>query len=148
MQSHKLLMIFLILPIILLAAWILKIETDLKTEKTVTIRMSGFDPVDLLSGHYLYLRPNWHETDCAQFSDNTCPTDLFSSSYRYYLPEFDAQKLDQHVWQKNPPIDMIFVLRGKSKPMVQKLMIDGKSWQDWLASQDFEQIENSTAAAE
>lgn len=76
MKSKYWLGLFLVIPIMFLAAWVAKIETDLKTEKTVMIRMSGFDPVDLISGHYLFLMPDWSQTDCRQFEHNSCPTEL------------------------------------------------------------------------
>lgn len=134
MKSKHVLAVFLILPVLLLSAWIMKIEIDLKSDKTVLIRMNGFDPVDLLSGHYLLLRPDWKGTNCAQFPESICPTELFSYSYRYYLPEFDARTVDRRLLQDAPKVEMEFAIRGKSKPLVKGLLINGTDWKQWLNS--------------
>lgn len=132
MYVKRLLIFFLMLPIVFLLAWTLYIEHELKSEKTVVVRMTGFDPRDLLSGHYLHLRPVWGETDCSQFIGGSCPTELFASSYRYYLPEFDAKNLDKQLVSENLKVDMLFVVRGKAKPLVKDLIINGKPWKKWL----------------
>jgi uncharacterized membrane-anchored protein len=43
----------LLLPIVVLLGWIVKIETGLRTGTTMRIDVQGYDPRDLLSGHYL-----------------------------------------------------------------------------------------------
>ncbi len=139
MQNKYLLITWLVLPIVVLIGWIINIEINLHTENTVTIRMRGYDPIDLLSGHYLYLQPDWSETDCRQFEQNICPSERFAYSYRYYLPEFDAVNIDRLIAHKNPKIDMVFTYQGQSNPLVKGLRIDGKDWQDWLTSQSADQ---------
>ena len=132
MYTKKLLLVFLILPIVFLLAWNLYLEYELKSEKTVVVRMTGYDPKSLLSGHYLYLRPVWGETDCSQFTDAHCPTELFSAVYRYYLPEFDAQNLDRQLLSADLKVDMVFILRGRAKPFVKDLLIEDKPWKQWI----------------
>lgn len=132
MHTKKPLLVFLMLPIVFLLCWTLYLEYELKSEKTVIVRMTGFDPKDLLSGHYLHLQPVWTETDCSQFTNDECPTELFAVTYRYYLPEFDAKYLDKRLLSENLKIDMLFVLRGQAKPMVKDLLIDNKPWKEWI----------------
>lgn len=132
MKQKYILGAFLVLPVLFLFFWLGSIEYALHAEQTVVIRMSGYDPRDLLSGHYLHLQPDWSLTDCRQFTDNRCPTERFGRSYRYYLPEFDAQKVDRQLRLNNVKIEMIFTYKGAAKPLVKDLLINGMVWDRWL----------------
>ncbi len=134
MKNKYVLLVFLLLPLIVYACWIKHIETRLAQSKTVMIAMQGYDPVDLLSGHYLLLRPDWSRTDCSQFEQNVCPTEIFSYSYRYYLPEFEAMDIDKElVRNSNLKVELEFAVNGMSKPMVKQLYLNGQIWQDWFS---------------
>jgi len=146
MRNKYLLITWLVLPIVVLTGLIINLEINLHSEKTVIVRMLGYDPVDLLSGHYLHLQPDWSKTDCHQFELNICPSERFAYTYRYYLPEFDAVKIDRLIRYKNPKIDMVFTYQGQSNPLVKGLLIDGKNWQDWLASQSADQPQSENNA--
>ena len=133
MKTKHILAFFLILPIFIYIGWVGKIEKQIHTAKTVMVTMQGYDPVDLLSGHYLRLQPDWTETDCQQFENDVCPTELFSYSYRYYLPEFDAIEIDKELIRNtNLKIEMEFAVTGKAKPLVKHLYINGIKWKDWF----------------
>ena len=133
MKTKHILAFFLILPIVVYVCWVGKIEKQIHTAKTVMVTMQGYDPVDLLSGHYLLLRPNWSETDCKQFETEDCPTELFSYSYRYYLPEFKAIDIDRElIRNSNLKVEMEFAVNGKAKPLVKNLYINGQKWKDWF----------------
>lgn len=134
MKTKRVLAFFLILPIIVYVCWIGKIEKQIHTAKTVMVVMLGYDPVDLLSGHYLSLRPDWHKTDCSQFENGVCPQELFSYSYRYYLPEFEAMDIDKElVKNSNLKVEIEFAINGKAKPLVKHLYINGQKWRDWFS---------------
>ncbi len=133
MKKEYVLAVFLALPILFLAFWLMRIECALNAEKTVIVRMMGYDPRDLLSGHYLYLRPDWSNTDCRQFDNGICPQGApFEYSYRYYLPEFEAQKIDAQLQRSDLKVEMVFTYKGSAKPLVKELLIEGKPWADWF----------------
>ena len=133
MKNKYVLLFFLILPIVVYMFWVGKIETQIHTAKTVKVTMQGYDPVDLLSGHYLLLRPDWSKTDCSQFDNNTCPTELFAYSYRYYLPETDAISIDKEIARNlNIKIEMEFAINGKANPLVKELYINNQQWKVWF----------------
>ncbi len=136
MKSKYFLALFLTLPILFFCYLVKDINYELSHGKTVKVRMMGFAPRDILSGHYLYLRPDWDKTDCRQFDDNICPTELFSYNYRYYLPEFDARQVDTEISNNEKlKIEMLFIIKGRAKPLVKGLLIEGKELEDWLPSQ-------------
>ena len=127
---------FLGLPIIYLLATAVIINLELNAKNTVTIAMRGFDPFDLVSGRYLRLSPDWDATDCSQFKDKRCPTEKFSLSYRYYIPEIVASDAEKYVTCPNTKVEMVFVWRGEAKPLVKTLLIDDMPWQKWQHSAD------------
>lgn len=65
---NKKLIAALSLPVIFMAGWmgILSFERC-SIQHDVIIAVSGYDPRDLLSGHYIDLSLNWKDTDCSQF---------------------------------------------------------------------------------
>ena len=46
----------------------------------VTVRIAGYDPRDLLSGHYIAYTIDWENTDCGQFENGICPKEAFYES--------------------------------------------------------------------
>lgn len=132
MKTKYILAIFLILPIIVYVGWIGTLEKQIHTAKTVMVTMQGYDPVDFLSGHYLSLRPDWENTDCKQFENEVCPTELFARSYRYYLPEFDAIAIDERIRDISLKIEIEFAINKKANPLVKHLYINGQKWRDWF----------------
>ncbi len=125
---------FLVLPIVCLLILVAILQVQLNTGNTIVVSMRGFDPFDLISGRYLYLRPDWSKTDCSQFANNECPTGLFSSGYHYFLPEVVAPDAEKYVNCSDTKVEMVFVWRGNAKPMVKTLLINGMPWQEWQHS--------------
>ncbi len=132
MKKQYILTFCLLFPVIFLAGWVIRTEYVLHAAQTVVIHMRGYDPRDLLSGHYLHLEPDWNRTDCMQFPEKKCPTERFARSYRYYLPEFDARELERQLTNSDLNVEMVFVYKGQAKPLVKDLLIEGKPWAEWL----------------
>lgn len=130
MKTKYILALFLILPFIVFAGWLYNIHQSLNAERDVTVTMTGYDPKDLLSGHYLLLRPDWRNTDCTQFEDNHCPTWQFSATYRYYLPEEKAIMFDKI--SNVDKMEIVFAYQKNSTPMVKSFLVGGMKWDDWL----------------
>ncbi len=94
--------------------------------------MCGYDPRDLIAGHYLNLQPDWNLTDCSQFNRKRCPVELFNYTYRYYLPEEDIQEIDLLLTQDDLKTEVVFVYKEGAKPRVEELLIEEKPWREWL----------------
>ena len=60
-QLHRLQIaaVLLFLPLLVLGAIILKNERDIAAAKTWRVKITGYDPRDLLQGHYLNFRFDW-----------------------------------------------------------------------------------------
>ena len=64
-------------PVILLAILTIGMAVLRTSLPEVTLRISGYDPRDLLSGHYIVYTIDWDDTDCKQFKDRQCPISEF-----------------------------------------------------------------------
>lgn len=122
-------------PIITLSAWTWYVEEGIKNAPEMTIRAEGYDPRSLISGHYLYLRLNWQDTDCTQFDDDLCHPNRFESVYKYYIPEDVAPQLDKAVRKKNVKVDLVFAYPENKNPYLKRMMINNEPWKDWLKAQ-------------
>ena len=132
MSKSSLLALALVFPIVVLGIWTARIDYKIKKAPEITIRAEGYDPRNLISGHYLNLRLNWQETDCSQFSDNLCHPSRFKSIYNYYLPEYAAQELDRIILKEKLAIDLVFAYPQNKQPHLKRLLINGQKWKKWL----------------
>lgn len=84
---NKKLIAALSLPVIFMAGWtgILNFERY-GSQHDVIIAVSGYDPRDLLSGHYIDLSLNWKDTDCSQFLKVFVRKRLFCNGISFICP--------------------------------------------------------------
>ena len=120
--------LFLALPIVVLAGWVQSILYVRDHTQHYTIVMTGYDPRDVLQGEYLYMTYDWNNPH----SDKTgmAAGDLPATT-KYFVPEGDSADLTTllregiHVFTADVGI-------MNKKVQVMKLMIDGKPWQEAL----------------
>lgn len=144
-MTKHLKIIFIAMPIIflaLLAATLAFLHNNLPE---VTVRIAGYDPRDLLSGHYIAYTIDWQNTDCTQFENNQCPKNhfyqhgingLWGNNHRFYIPEKNARQLDNMFRQQNQNNDVFEVVYGYRKgfrPIAKKLLINGKDWRQAIS---------------
>lgn len=107
----------------------------------VTVRIAGYDPRDLLSGHYIAYTIDWENTDCRQFENEICPKEAFyesgigglrGNSHRFYIPERKAAELDR-IFRSGENDGRVFeIVYGFApgfRPLAKKLLINGQDWQ-------------------
>lgn len=96
----------------------------------VTLRIQGYDPRDLLSGHYISYRIDWANSDCLQFPDKTCPKgNAFFKNQKFYVPEAEAAKLDELL--RNPQgriFEVVYSFGDGVRPRPKRLLINGQDW--------------------
>ena len=141
-MNNKLFLALLSVPLAGLLLWTINLEFESKSFPEVTVRMQGFDPRSLLSGHYISYRIDWEKTDCRQFADNTCPREDFMNdgldswmdaygSHRFYIPQEKANDLDTMFRQSNRTGDIFEVVYSYKKgfrPIAKRLLINGEDW--------------------
>lgn len=155
MISRKTLIIALLFPILALAALVVYKKHILNTGQEVILPISGYDPRDLLSGHYLIYQVNYGV-------ENICPQGTVESSYicldnktfsyekpvqcklilhgacdyghfkagieKYYIPENRSEELTQKIRKKQASI--VIVVPPSGNAQVKDLLIDGHSWSE------------------
>lgn len=125
------------LPVIFFAGWIGMLEWQLAEAPEVKIAARGYDPRDLLSGHYLNLTLDWNATDCTQFKKDKCPFKRFDLYYRFYMPEKEAKELDLLIRRRTDfDINLIFSYPQNGSPRLKNMLINQTPWKQWLQRED------------
>lgn len=140
-MNKKILALVFSIPFFVLLLWTIWLYAQQATGKEVRVFITGYDPRDLLSGHYIQYTIDWDRTDCSQFAEAVCPQEEFCKQSRYgrqcrfYIPEKNAKELDKLFWRRNTT-DMVFeVVYSYHKgiePLAKKLLINGKDWRESL----------------
>lgn len=140
-MSKKILAIMLIVPFVGLFLWTMWLYTQQATGKEIKVVIAGYDPRDLLSGHYIQYTIDWAETNCNQFPDGICPKNEFCKDSRwgrqcrFYIPEKNANELDK-LFRKRNATDMVFEVvysyHKGHEPLAKELLINGKNWRESL----------------
>lgn len=117
------------LPIIILLIWVATIEVERQQGQEVVVRLRGYDPRDLLSGHYILYQLDWDNTDCGQFEGGFCPRSSFDLTGRFYVPENKAILLERIIQDRANKAEMLFSYRKGMKPLALTLLVNGESWE-------------------
>lgn len=118
MSKKNLYIIGLIIPVLFFVGWIASLELSMYNKPHVVIAVRGYDPRDLISGHYLRLQLDWSKTDCSQFEDNICPKNKFDWTYRYYVPEHEALPLERKLVSGKYDAYLHFIMFDNRKPQI------------------------------
>lgn len=132
-------------PILVLGLWVIFLTIKNMTLPEVTVRIAGYDPRDLLSGHYIAYTIDWAKTDCSQFENKICPEEEFKSyarkafwgrQFRFYIPEQNAQELDNMFRNArgNHTFEVVYKYTSGIKPLAKELLIDGQPWREVIKS--------------
>jgi uncharacterized membrane-anchored protein len=152
-QKKNILIVFLILPIVVLLCMTGYRQNNLSAGRDFTLPIIGFDPRDLLAGHYLTYTIDYgieacHKNestksvyicmeprakminkpaDCKWFVHGECNWGRFTANLeRFYIPEDMGKPLEEKIRNKKGSIVITVTPSGNS--MVKDLLIDGQSW--------------------
>ncbi len=154
--SKTILIIALVFPIVALGILTGYKHYHVTVGLEVTLPIEGYDPRDLLSGHYLIYRVKYGAKNLCKLSQvkknpvgyvclqpkgfsykkpencqivikGTCRGTLFKAGIeRFYIPEDQAKRLDKDVRSKKGSIVISVTPDGKAQ--IKDLLIDGKPW--------------------
>ena len=154
-KSRKVLLVTLIIPILALFGLTLSKISNHFMGREVELPIVGYDPRDLLSGHYLVYRVDYgvenlcatpdvvpgfvcldnrtfvqdRPDGCSLFIKGTCKHLRFEAGIeRFYIPEEKAAMLDQMVRGKHASI--IVSITGQGHAQVKNLLVNGKPWEE------------------
>jgi uncharacterized membrane-anchored protein len=156
MNRKTWLIIALALPIVALAASAYLKSLQRESGTQVVLPIEGFDPRDLLSGHYLTYRVDYGlgengcgdyqgqanvclrpqpriapegglAADCTLFIRGYCDSGRFSAGIeRFYIPEEYAHDLEQAVRDKRG--ELVLSVGHSGTAAIRDLLIDNKPW--------------------
>ncbi|MFV0626338.1 MAG: GDYXXLXY domain-containing protein [Alphaproteobacteria bacterium] len=140
MKNNKFLALILCIPFVCLLSWLAVLTYHSETGKTVTVSVMGYDPRDLLSGHYIRYQIDWARTDCDQFDKSICPRNEFcgqnrwKNACRFYIPEKKAKELDAFFRRRNDKyhFEVIYSYKKEHKPIPKELLINGLDWRSYV----------------
>ena len=132
--------VILIVPLVCLMCWTGMLFAERYNGQEIKVAIQGYDPRDLLSGHYIQYQIDWDKTDCGQFSEGICPKSEFciestwGRQCRFYIPEKYAQELDklfaEFRFEKNNIFEVIYSYQKGRKPIAKQLLINGNDWRE------------------
>ena len=150
--QHFFLLFFPILILLMMTLYKISLR---QSTTVVTLPIQGYDPRDLLSGHYLRYRIDYGITDictnseiqikyiclsqkklskswiesCEDQIQGECRESFFHAGIeKFYIPEENAKNLEKLLREK--PSSLRISISPSGKAIIQDLLIDGKSWQD------------------
>lgn len=140
-MKNKLLLFILLIPVICLFVWNCFLWYDKDSGTEITVRITGYDPRDLLSGHYISYRIDWNKTDLQQFEDKDFTKDDFvdslnKTSYRFYVSEKHAKYLDKLLMESwdakeedKKKVEVVYSYKKGKHPIAKKLLVNGQAYQ-------------------
>ena len=141
MNKKHLLLFAFALPLITLTIWTATLYAQRQNGQEVRVRISGYDPRDLLAGHYIQYEIDWDATDCTQFKNQKCPDKKdfcqearWGRQCRFYIPEKHARELDALFRQRSSTQDVfevVYSYRPGRKAMAKQLLINGEDWTEY-----------------
>lgn len=132
---NKKLIILLTLPIAVLLFISIYWAIYASFGQEVKVAIRGYDPRDILSGHYISYTINWDDTDCTQFTDNLCPQTEFchNENCKFYIPEASAEQLERLLNTSAQNFHIIYRYKLNQPPVALQLLINGQPWQTFLS---------------
>ena len=128
----------LALPWVCLVTWTLCLTYQRAHGTEVKVSITGYDPRDLLSGHYIQYQIDWKKTDCTQFENQVCPDTKYfckkarwGRQCRFYIPEKHAERLDKLFRDRNSSQDefeIVYSYQPGRNAMAKQLLINGQDW--------------------
>ena len=140
-MNKKTLYITLFSPLFCLICWCLFLTCQRQNGTDLTLPIMGYDPRDLLSGHYIQYQIDWDKVDCTQFPKSSCPKQDFckearwGKQCRFYIPEKDANELNQLFLSRNSNnlnFEVVYSYQSGKKAIAKQLLINEQDWKNFL----------------
>ena len=126
----------LVLPVLVPLLLTGKIVYERSTAPVYLVRIEGYDPRDMLYGHYLRFRFAPEKSAAREQFPDDIAARLSVFGGRYYIPEREAYMLDAMLRDETRTMEIAVGLPKTGKAFMGDLYIDGKAMADAL--RDFE----------
>lgn len=126
-MNKQVLALMLLTPFVVLTGWSLYYLSFTRQATEVVLPIRGYDPRNLLSGHYIQFQIDWSAADCHQADWNgNCPKSEFKGVDRYYVSETEANRLERKI-NSGVPSSVVFAYYQGRRPIAKDLIIGNES---------------------
>ena len=91
----------------------------------VSVPIMGYDPRDLLRGHYLEYQIDTTKFNRSEYPECYLPT---GTDNRFFIPEESAEWLDQFFRSNKHQFSLLFSCQKGRKAIATELLIDDTNW--------------------
>lgn len=127
-MKNRFAVLFLSLPFLILSCWVFYAFYFVRTAQEVVLPVQGYDPRNILSGHYIRFQINWKEADCYQADwDGVCPVADFKGINTYYIPENQAASIEEKLQSSSYLTEIVFAYHPNHRPIAKELRINGQT---------------------
>ncbi len=139
-MKNKLLALCFAIPFLCLLVWTLHLTWQRAHGTLIKVTVTGYDPRDLFSGHYLQYEIDWDQTDCSQFPGGVCQPKGFCKKARwgrqcrFYIPEADAKQLDNLFRKRNNEtlkFEVVYSYIPGQPAIAKQLLINNQDWRKY-----------------
>ncbi len=140
-MSKKILSLILFTPLLCLVVWCLFLNYQRENGMNLTLPIMGYDPRDLLSGHYIQYQIDWQKVDCGIFPQGVCPEQDFcvkaewGRECRFYIPETEAKALNRLFWNRYADhllFEIVYSYQPGHTAIAKQLLINGLDWKQYM----------------
>ena len=125
-------LIALLAPAFFFLGWIGVLASNTQTGQEVRVEIEGYDPRDLLAGHYILYRNN-NSSVQQNIVGTPCKEWHFYGAHRFYVPQEYARTLDRlFSSRRRYQFEVVYSCVAGRKPIAKQLLIDGMDWRDFL----------------
>ena len=133
------LFLFLLLPACAFAIYVGLSYHQLITGQEVRIKIEGYDPRDLLAGHYILYQNNSQSVQ-QNTAGTSCRASDFYGPHKFYIPQTHAHRLEKLFgnWRNRSiyTFEVVYSCVEGKKPKAKQLLIDGIDWYDFLKKEN------------
>ncbi len=128
MIKSKGMIILLSIPFLVLAGWMSYALHFVRNAQEVVLPVQGYDPRNILSGHYIRFQIKWEQADCFQLDWNgVCPYKDFAEVDSYYVPENRARDLERKLNSSDYLAEIVFAYQPGVRPIAKEFRINGQT---------------------
>ena len=129
----------LLLPFIALCCWGMYYVHFVKNATPVVLPIMGYDPRNLLSGHYIEFQIDWSRANCYQAEwKGICPTKDFSRVRRFYVPENKARLLEGFLNNNQYKTEIVFAYKKGFRPIAKEMLIENQPWEKYIENPSYD----------
>lgn len=148
-MKNKSLIFILIIPVICLFIWNCFLWYDKDSGDEIKVAIRGYDPRDLLSGHYIRYTIDWDKTNLAQFNNYPFTKQDFvdslnKNSLKFYISEQYAKRLEEILSQNGIFtfvvnglkdkcfVEVVYSYKKGKHPIAKQLLVNGQDYREVL----------------